>query len=92
MKNMCSNARFSSEIAPDFTVPIEYSIESFEQPPEEVLEEISLCILWTILLPLLQRHTHLQMQMIGKKLFVVRWTRFFLMELRSYLSYLLVVN
>jgi hypothetical protein len=39
MKNMCSNARFSSEIAPDFTVPIEYSIESFEQPPEEVLEE-----------------------------------------------------
>jgi transposase InsO family protein len=39
MKDMCSNARFSSEIAPDFTVPIESSIESFEQPPEEVFEE-----------------------------------------------------
>jgi hypothetical protein len=39
MKDMCSNARFSTEIAPDFTVPIESSIESFEQPPEEVLEE-----------------------------------------------------
>jgi hypothetical protein len=38
IKDMCSNARFSSEIAPDFTVPIESSIESFEQPPEEVLE------------------------------------------------------
>jgi hypothetical protein len=35
MKDMCSNARFSSEIAPDFTIPI----ESFEQPPEEVIEE-----------------------------------------------------
>jgi hypothetical protein len=39
MKDMCSNARFSSEIAPDFTIPIESPIESFEQPPEEVLEE-----------------------------------------------------
>jgi hypothetical protein len=36
---MCSNARFSSEIAPDFSVPIESSIKSFEQPPEEFLEE-----------------------------------------------------
>ena len=32
------------------------------------------------------------MQMIGKKLFVVRWTRFFLIELGNYLSYHLVVN
>jgi hypothetical protein len=39
MKDMCSNAKFSSEIAPDFTVPIESSIESFEQPPEEIFEE-----------------------------------------------------
>jgi hypothetical protein len=39
MKDMCSNARFFSEIAPDFTVPIESPVESFEQPPEEVLEE-----------------------------------------------------
>jgi hypothetical protein len=39
IKDICSNARFSFEIAPDFTVPIESSIESFEQPPEEVLEE-----------------------------------------------------
>jgi hypothetical protein len=36
---MCSNARFSSEIVPDFTIPIESPIESFEQPPKEVLEE-----------------------------------------------------
>jgi hypothetical protein len=39
MKDLCSNARFSYEIAPDFTIPIESSVESFEQPPEEVLEE-----------------------------------------------------
>jgi hypothetical protein len=39
MKDMCSNARFSSEIASDFTIPIESPVESFEQPPEEVLEE-----------------------------------------------------
>jgi hypothetical protein len=39
MKDMCSNARFSPEIAPDFTIPIESPVESFEQPPEEVLEE-----------------------------------------------------
>ena len=39
MKDMCSNARFSSEIAPDFTLPIESPIESFEQSLEEVLEE-----------------------------------------------------
>jgi hypothetical protein len=39
MKDMCSNARFSSKIAPDFTMPIESHVESFEQPPKEVLEE-----------------------------------------------------
>jgi asparagine synthetase A len=39
MKNMCSNARFFSDIAPDFTISIESPVESFEQPPEEVLEE-----------------------------------------------------
>jgi hypothetical protein len=36
---MCNNARFFSEIAPDFTIPIESPVESFEQPPKEVLEE-----------------------------------------------------
>jgi hypothetical protein len=39
MKDMCRNARFSSKIAPDFTIPIESPVESFEQPPEEVLAE-----------------------------------------------------
>jgi hypothetical protein len=39
MKDMCSNARFFSEIAPDFTIPIESPVESFEQSPEEILEE-----------------------------------------------------
>jgi hypothetical protein len=39
MKDMCSNARFFSKIAPDFTIPIESPVESFEQPPEEVLKE-----------------------------------------------------
>jgi hypothetical protein len=39
MKDICSNARFSSEIALDFTIPIESHVESFEQPPKEVLEE-----------------------------------------------------
>ena len=38
---------------------------------------ISLCTLWTILPRLLPRHMHLQMQMIGKKLSKVRWTRFY---------------
>jgi hypothetical protein len=39
MKDMCSNARFFFKIAPDFTIPIESPVESFEQPPKEVLEE-----------------------------------------------------
>ena len=39
MKDMHSNTRFSSKIAPDFTIPIESPVESFEQPPEEVPEE-----------------------------------------------------
>jgi hypothetical protein len=39
MKDMCSNARFFSKIALDFTIHIESPVESFEQPPEEVLEE-----------------------------------------------------
>ena len=39
MKDMHSNARFSSEIAPDFTTPIESPVESFEQPLEEVHEK-----------------------------------------------------
>jgi hypothetical protein len=30
---------FPPEIAPDFTISIESSVESFEQPPKEVLEE-----------------------------------------------------
>ena len=39
MKDMHSNTRFSSEIAPDFTIPIESPVESFEQPLEEVHEK-----------------------------------------------------
>jgi hypothetical protein len=39
MKDMCSNARFFSEITLDFTIPIESPVESFDQPLEEVLEE-----------------------------------------------------
>jgi hypothetical protein len=39
IKDMCSNARFFSKIAPDFTILIESPVESFEQPPKEVLEE-----------------------------------------------------
>jgi hypothetical protein len=39
IKDMCSNARFFSKIAPNFTIPIESPVELFEQPPEEVLEE-----------------------------------------------------
>jgi len=39
MKDMHSHDRFSSEIAPDFTTPIESTVESFEQPLEEVLEK-----------------------------------------------------
>jgi hypothetical protein len=40
---------------------------------------ISLCTLWTILLLPLRKHLHLQMQMIGKKKFIMRWTPFFQM-------------
>ena len=39
MKDMHCNARFSFEIDPDFTTPIESPVESFEQPLEEVLEK-----------------------------------------------------
>jgi len=34
MKDMHSNTIFSSDIAPDFTTPIESPVESFEQPLE----------------------------------------------------------
>jgi hypothetical protein len=36
MKDMRSNTRFFYEITPDFTIPTESPIESFEQPLEEV--------------------------------------------------------
>jgi hypothetical protein len=39
MKDMCNNTRFSSKIVPDFTIPIESPVESFEQPLEEVHEK-----------------------------------------------------
>jgi hypothetical protein len=39
MKDMRSNTRFFSEIASDFTMPIESFIESFEKPLEEVHEK-----------------------------------------------------
>jgi hypothetical protein len=39
MKDTRSNAKFSSKLAPDFTIPIESPVESFEQPLKEVLEE-----------------------------------------------------
>ena len=39
MKDMRSNTRFSSEIAPNFTTAIESPVESFEQPLEEVHEK-----------------------------------------------------
>jgi hypothetical protein len=39
MKDMCSNTRFFSEIAPYFIVPIESLVESFEKPLEEVHEK-----------------------------------------------------
>jgi hypothetical protein len=39
MKDMRSNTRFFFEIAPDFTIPIESPVESFEQPLEEVHEK-----------------------------------------------------
>ena len=70
--------------------PIESSEQSDEH--EHVLEKddnkaptrskvtILLCTLWTILPCPLQRHMHIQMQMIGKKQSKVRWTQFFLME------------
>jgi hypothetical protein len=36
---MHSNTRFFYEITPDFTIPTESPIESFEQPLEEVHEK-----------------------------------------------------
>jgi hypothetical protein len=39
MKDMRSNTRFFYEITPDFTIPTESPIESFEQPLEEVHEK-----------------------------------------------------
>jgi hypothetical protein len=112
MKDMCSNARFSSKIAPDFTISIESPVESFEQSPEEVLEENdnevpvrnkrrriakSFGDDFTVYLvddtPTSITEAYASPDADDwKKLFVVRWTRFFLIELGSYLSYFLVVN
>ena len=52
----------------------------------------SSCTLWMILPDPLLRHMHLLMQMIGKKLSKMRWTRFFLMELGNYQNDPMVVN
>jgi hypothetical protein len=38
MKDMHSNTRYSSEMAPNSTIPIESSVESFEQPLVKVHE------------------------------------------------------
>jgi hypothetical protein len=38
-KDMRSNAKFSSKIAPNVTIPIDHPVESFEQPFSDVLEE-----------------------------------------------------
>ena len=56
---------------------------SKRQRTENPLVMILLCTLWTILPRPLQRHLHLLMLMTGKKLSIMRWTRFFLMELGS---------
>jgi hypothetical protein len=40
MKNMRSNAKFSTEIAPDNTIPIESPVESFEQTLEKDDNEV----------------------------------------------------
>ena len=97
MKDMHSISRFSSEIIPEPIAPIESSEQPHEnvlekddseaprrskrQRIEKSFAMISLCTLWMILPRLLLRHMHLQMQMIGKKLSVVRWTQFFQMGL-----------
>jgi hypothetical protein len=40
MKDMCSNAEFSTKIAPDNTIPIESPVESFEQTVEKDGNEV----------------------------------------------------
>jgi hypothetical protein len=42
MKDMRSNAKFSTEIAPDNTIPIESPVESFEQTLEKDDNEVSM--------------------------------------------------
>jgi hypothetical protein len=59
---------------------------SKRQRLQSPLVMISLCTLWIILPRPLPRHMHHQMQMIGKKLSIMRWTRFFLMEHGNYQS------
>jgi hypothetical protein len=56
---------------------------SKRQMAAKSLVMISLFISWMTLLKPFQRHLHLQMQMIGKKWSVVRWTQFSSMELGS---------
>jgi hypothetical protein len=41
MKDMHSNAKFYTEIAPDSTIPIKSPVESFEQPLEKDDNEVS---------------------------------------------------
>jgi uncharacterized membrane protein YgcG len=40
MKYMCSNAKFSTKLAPDNTIPIESPVESFEQTLENDDNEV----------------------------------------------------
>jgi hypothetical protein len=93
MKDIHSNSRYSSKITPEHSTPVESSEQPHEivleeddndapkrskrQRVENLLVMISLCTLWTILLLPLRKHLHLQMLMIGKKQFIMRWTPFF---------------
>ena len=85
LKDMHSNSKFLTKMTPQPAAPIESSEQSdkheyilekddSEAPRRSKRQMISLCTLWTILPRPLQRHMHLEMHMIGKKLSKVRWT------------------
>jgi hypothetical protein len=93
MKDMHSVSRFYTEITPESIARVESSEQLVEN--EEILEKddseaprrskrqrVAKSFGDDFILPrLLQRHKYFLMQMIRKKLFLTRWTRFYQMGL-----------
>jgi hypothetical protein len=108
MKDMRNNVKFSTETAPDNTIPMKSPVESFKQTLEKDDNEVYVrnkrqriaksfgddfivYLMGDTPTSIIEAYASPDADD-WKKQFILRWTRFFLMELGSYLNYHSVVN